>query len=51
MLGTLVTKKNGVVKNYLLNLENKDETIMKVVNDVLNHHHPDEWQIIEKAIF
>ena len=51
MLGTLVTKKDGVVNNYLLNLENKDEVIMKVVNDVLKYHQPDSWEIVERAIF
>mgnify|MGYP001056491494 CR=1 FL=1 len=50
-MGTLVTKKNGIVNNYLLNLGLSDEVVMKVVNDILNNNHPDSWEIVEKAIF
>jgi hypothetical protein len=46
-MGTLVTKKNGVVKNYLLNLENKEEVVMEVVSDILNNQHPDSWEIVK----
>ena len=49
-MGTLITRKNGIQKNYLLNLDINPEVTEKVVNDILDNQEIEDWEIVEHFI-
>ena len=49
-MGTLITRKDGVEKNYLLNLCINPEITEKIVNDILNANEIDNWEIVDGFI-
>lgn len=46
-MGELITRKEGVEKRYLLNLAINPEIIEEIVNDIINAHEIDNWEIKE----
>ena len=45
-MGELITRKNGVEKRYLLNLAISPEITEEIVNDIINAHEIDNWEIV-----
>jgi len=46
-MGELITRKDGVEKRYLLNLAINQEVTEEIVNDILNAHEVDNWEIVD----
>ena len=50
-MGTLITRKDGVQKNYLLNLCINPKITEEIVNDILDTHEIEDWEIMNTSIF
>ncbi len=46
-MGELITRKNGVEKRYLLNLAINPQITEELVNDIINAHEIDNWEIVD----
>ena len=44
-MGTLITRKDGVEKRYLLNLAINPQITEEIVNDIVDTYEVDNWEI------
>ena len=49
-MGTLITRKDGVEKNYLLNLSINPKITEELINDILDVHEVDDWEVVDGFI-
>ena len=44
-MGTLITRKDGVEKSYLLNLCINQDITERIINDIIDTHEVDDWEV------